>query len=407
MISHRDRIPGCLANPSGREALKVVGARDCTLFGASGREYLDLTSGWNVANLGWANDAISRRVKAQLDSLALAPNWCLHEPGIQLATDLCACFDQSMAMLRACTGTQAIEFALRIARRATGRYAIVSVAECYHGSTLGSLAASGIEYLKKEDQPLEAWHRDLPIDAPVSVIRQKILTPPLPAAVLVEPLFTNPGAIDAGREYYEAIVGAAGECGSLIIVDEIGTGLGRLGHMFGFERFGMRPDIVTLGKSLGGGIMPISAVLMQERLVDAARGLAFDSTFAGTPAACAAASATVDILKHSDLLQRARVLGDRFLERVRRNLATCTGVREVRGTGLLFGIETEKSGRAEQARFARAIEANLLDAGVFAASSRYTNSLLIMPPLTISEAKLMWCADLLPEIFYNSDRVHG
>lgn len=386
-----------LAEPHGRQLLKIVAAEGCELVGASGRRYLDLTSGWNVANLGWSNPVVLDRVLRQMKSLALAPAWCLHDPGVRLARALASGLAGEFAVLRAPTGTQAIEFALRVARRATGRYAVVSVAECYHGSTLGSLAASGIRYLQNEDAPLVSWHRSIPLPGgrkdTVEAIRSTILSEPAPAAVLLEPVLTNVGALDCGREYYDAVFSAARACGALVIMDEVGTGLGRVGRMFGFERWGHTPDLFVLGKSLGGGVAPVAAVVIARRLIEAARGLAFDSTFAGTPAGCEAALATLDLINGTDVLARAAELGDEALRRLQSALQFHPAVRQVRGTGLLLGIEFEAPTRAGQARFANAVVAELLRHDVFAAASRYTHTLLVMPPLTIHARELSRAID--------------
>lgn len=388
-----------LAEPHGRQLLKIVAAEGCELIGASGRRYLDLTSGWNVANVGWSNPVVLDRVIRQMKSLALAPAWCLHDPGVRLAEALATRLAGEFAVLRAPTGTQAIEFALRVARRATGRYAIVSVAECYHGSTLGSLAASGIPYLQNEDAPLASWHRSIPLPgapgAALEAIRRTILSEPAPAAVLLEPILTNVGALDCGREYYDAVFSAARACGALVIMDEVGTGLGRVGRMFGFEHWGHTPDLFVLGKSLGGGVAPVAAVVIARRLVEAVRGLAFDSTFAGTPAGCEAALATLSLLTDTDLIARGAEHGDTALRALRTALQSHPAVKQVRGTGLLLGIEFEARSRAAQAHFANAVVTELLTHDVFAATSRYTHTLLAMPPLTITARELSRALDAL------------
>ena len=393
-----------VVSPHGATAFEIVSAAGCMLVGASGREYIDLTSGWNVANLGWAHPHILKNVLMQVSSLALAPAWCLHEPAVRMSGMLSELLNGDFGILRAPTGTQAIEFALRAARRLTGRYTIVSVSECYHGSSLGSLAASGIAYLQKEDAPLISHHRALPLSLDPSgpeAVFNAIVAHPQPAAVLIEPFFSNPGAISPGQAYYDAIFAAAHACGALVIADEIGTGLGRLGKLFGFQLWKHIPDMITLGKSLGGGVMPIAALALRKDLCKAVQGLAFDSTFAGTAAGCRAAVATLELLDGA-LLRECERKGSLALKKLQSALGSHPAVKEVRGTGLLLGVEFAGD-RQRRLKIAGAVVSELLARGVFCAHSRYTYSLLIMPPLIIEESVLLASLDTVIETI---DSVH-
>jgi 4-aminobutyrate aminotransferase-like enzyme len=170
-------------------------------------------------------------------------------------------------------------------------------------------------------------------------------------------------------------------------VDEIGTGLDRVGRAFGFQLWEHAPDIITLGKSLGGGVMPIAAVALRREFGNACRGLAFDSTFAGTPAACAAAVTTLQLLEGGDLFAMAREHGTLALRYLRAALARHQLIKEIRGTGLLLAIEFAGD-RRRQAQIAARVVAELLEQGVFSAQSRFTSSLLLMPPLVMDARTL-------------------
>src|ERR1044072_7021691 len=234
-------MPPFVADPHGRVALKVAGAEGCFLIAPSGNRYLDLTSGWHVANLGWQHPAIVQTVIRQMQRMSLSPAWCVHDPAVALSEQLASLAPKDLAVLRAPTGVQAIEFALRIARGATGRYPIVSVAECYHGSTHGALLASGIDYLRDGRATAHPGNtnRVLPLptadDSNLEAIRNIVSAEPRPAAVLLEPMFTNAGAIVGSPEYFAAIIETARQHDVLVIADEVGTGLGRMGSLLGSQ----------------------------------------------------------------------------------------------------------------------------------------------------------------------------
>lgn len=409
-------LPPFVADPHGRVALKIAAAQGCFLIAPSGNRYLDLTSGWNVANLGWQHPAIVQAVIRQIQSLPLSPAWCTHDPAIALSQELATLVPRDLAVLRAPTGAQAIEFAIRIARVATGRYPIVSIAECYHGSTHGALLASGIDYLRDGRATAHPGNtnRVLPLptadDSNLEAVRNIVSAEPRPAAVLLEPMLTNAGAIVGSPDYFAAIVETARQHDVLVIADEVGTGLGRMGSLLGSQWYNLAPDLIVLGKSLGGGVAPMAAVLMARELASSVRGLAFDSTFAGTPAGCSAGLATLEILKRADFLEQVRCLGDEALRKLRADLNGHAATRSIRGKGLLLGIEFQAETRAEQLKFVTAVVSGLHAKGIFAAHSRYSNALLVMPPLNIEAAvlnnALATIAEVVEETHFDRAR-HG
>lgn len=386
-----DEVPPWMASPHGSRLLEIVAARDCYLHSAAGRRLLDLTSGWNVANFGWHNPRVMQRALRAAESLSMSPAWCLHPASLQLARALSAEIERDIAVLTAPTGTQAVEFALRIARRATGRATIVSVAECYHGSTSGSMAAGGIEYLRLEARVDGTDTRCLPLpgsadqQAMLSQIRATILAEPRPAAVLLEPVFLNVGGLVPSEVYLRTVFDTARACGSLVIMDEVSTGLGRVRPSLYAEREDLIPDLLVLGKSLGGGAAPISAVVMNRALASHCRGLAFDSTFASIPYACEAALAVIELMKDRNFLTDAAELAHKQRKALRQRLSDHPLIREVRGQGCLTAVELHAESARAQALLADAIITDLLEHDVFIARSRWTNALLLMPPLTIGE----------------------
>jgi len=202
----------------------------------------------------------------------------------------------------------------------------------------------------------------------------------------MEVVFTNPGVIIGDPDFYRAVERAARSVGALIIVDEIGTGFGRTGTMFGFYQFPIHPDIVVIGKAMTSGAVPMSGAIIRAELGRVVVGPAFDSTFGWTPLACAASLATLQVLESEALLARAKALGDQAIRRLADSLDGVRLVREIRGAGLEIGIELGNDDRQpiDGERKNRLVQ-DALDRGVFVEFSRYTSTLLIMPPLTIPE----------------------
>jgi len=385
-----EELPAWLSSPHGSRQLKIVDAEGCHLYESTGKRLLDFTAGWNVANFGWRNEHILHRALHCARTLTMAPAWCVHEPVLRFSENLSRELGRDLAVVTAATGTQAVEFALRIARRVTGRTPIISVSECYHGSTSGSMAACGIEYLRREAGAGGAETRCLPLPGSadeqslLEQIRNTILTGPPPAAILMEPVFLNVGGLVPSTNYLRAVFEAARQCGALVVMDEISTGMGRVRPSLGYPADSLVPDVLVLGKSLGGGVAPLSAVVVTRDLATHCRGLAFDSTFAAIPYACEAGIATLEFATGSTLLADAAALAGQQRETLRTSLDGHPRVLEIRGQGCLTAIEFRADSKREQAALCDAIIADLLSEGIFIARSRWTNSLLLMPPLTIS-----------------------
>jgi 4-aminobutyrate aminotransferase len=372
----------------------VVGAEGVYLRTAEGASLLDLTSGWNVANVGWRHPHVVAAAARQLAELPHAPNWCPTPVRERLADALSERLGGRFQPVAACTGAEAVEVALKIARRVTGRHAVVGFRESYHGSTLGALAAGGVEPARTADLGPSPLFRLAPIPDEgradprelAEGIRAAILQDPPAAAVLVEPVFTNPGVFPLKGPVLEAVQSAAREAGALLIADEVGTGLGRCGRFLASDVVGLDPDVVVLGKALGGAVAPISAVLLKAEHPRPPFGPAFDSTFAWMPFACAAALATLEVLDGEDLAARAEALGRDGRARLEDRLGGVAGVAAVRGAGLEMGIELVRPDGSPAHDLRRPVKEALLQRGIFAEFSRYTATLLVMPPLVIPEA---------------------
>jgi 4-aminobutyrate aminotransferase-like enzyme len=392
-----------LFRASPRIPLAIASAHGCELTDLEGRRFWDLTSGWNVANVGWQHPHVVASARRQLDSLPFAPSWCTAEVKVALAERMRRRLGGNLRAVCGCGGSEAIEAALKIARRVTRRQGAVGFLEAYHGGTLGAVLAGGLRMLHGEEVPGTEAHRHAPVpdalrggpgdcERAVELIRRE----PHPAAVLLEPIFTNPGVLAAPPGFYSEIARAAREVGALLIVDEIGTGFARTGKWFAYEHFGLDPDVVVVGKAFGGGVAAISGAFARAEYAEAIRAPSFDATFGWTPLACAAALAVLDVIENEELVERAAALGAKAIEFLRRNLAGLQLVGAVRGWGLEIGVElVDESGQPLEAGRARALYAAILRRGVFAEFSRYTTTLLIMPPLTIEWAVLEECLSVI------------
>jgi putrescine aminotransferase len=338
-------------NPPLARVMKLSGApvaaraHGTTIWDHAGKAYLDFAGGYGVFTLGHTHPRVVAAVREQLDVMALSGK-TMFEPLVgRLARALAeiAPGDLSISFF-ANSGAEAIEGALKLARAATGRAKIVSTTNAYHGKTMGALAASGRDAYKTPFGPLLADVVHVPYgdaDALDAALHDA-------AAFVVEPVQGEGGVIVPPAGYLRRARAACDADGALLIVDEVQTGLGRCGYTFACERDGVVPDVVALAKGLSGGVMPIGAYVARPGVWNAAYGkapLAHTSTFGGSPLACAAALAALDVLRDDRLAENARELGERLLAGARA-IATeyPSVVRDVRGLGLLVGVELQNEG---------------------------------------------------------------
>ncbi|RYG27830.1 aspartate aminotransferase family protein, partial [bacterium] len=282
------------------------------------------------------------------------------------------------------SGTEAVEAALKFAKGSTGRAKIVSTEGSYHGKTLGALATTGREKYRKRFEPLMPGVVFVPFgDAEAAVAEIDDQT----AAVIVEPIQGEGGIIVPPSGYLKALREACDKHGALLIFDEVQTGLGRTGRMFGCDWEGVSPDMMTLAKALGGGIMPLGATMGTKAVFESiysANPLAHTSTFGGNPLACAAGLATLEVIQAEGLVERSEKLGERmmrgFLDLGDRHTEL---IGEVRGRGLMLGLEFRLDEVGEL------VVAQLLKRGVCVAYALNNPRVLrFEPPLVITEEQI-------------------
>src|SRR5581483_4965475 len=346
------------------------------LWDEQGREYLDCAAGHGVANIGHGRPEIAAALAAQAQRLITCPEIVYNDVRARLLERLAHLTPPGLSHIFLCnSGTEAIEGALKFARLATGRTGIVATLRGFHGRTMGALATTWEPHYREPFAPLVPDVRHIrynDLAAAQAAIDEQT------AAVLIELVQGEGGVHIATEDYVNSLASLCRERRALLIVDEVQTGFGRTGRLFACEHYDLQPDILCLAKALGGGV-PVGAICLGPRVIESGRIMkgAHGSTFGGNPLACAAALATLDILERENLAGRAARLGDYALEYLRGLRSPL--IREVRGKGLLLGIELNR--RAQPY-----LEA-LLERGVLALPAG-PNVLRLLPPLVITEQQL-------------------
>ncbi len=367
-----------------------------------GRRYLDF-HGNSVHQVGFGNPAVIGAIKAQLDELAFCPRRYTNLPAIALAKKLAEITPGNLGKSLFCpSGAGAIGMALRLARAATGRYKTLSMWESFHGASLDASSVGGEQLFRGGIGPLLPGTEHVPPPNAyrclwgcggqcdlrcARYIEYALETEGDVAAVVAEPVRSTPYVPHA--DYWRRVREACDRAGALLIFDEIPQGLGRTGKMFACEHFGVVPDILVLGKGLGGGILPMAAIVTRPDLdvmPDRALG---HYTHEKNPVTCAAALATINYIEQERLVERARMLGEHALGRLREMAARQPLIGDVRGLGLLLGIELvqNRETRVRARDEAERVMYRALEKGL---SFKVTagNILTLTPPLTIPKEEL-------------------
>jgi acetylornithine/N-succinyldiaminopimelate aminotransferase len=364
-----------------RQDVTFVRGEGSWLEDADGRRYLDFLAGIAVVGLGHCHPAPVAAAEAQLAKLWHVSNLYWTEPMLALAERLSARFGGAQAFF--CnSGAEAIEAALKYARKATGRPGIVALENSFHGRTLGALAVTGQPAKREAFEPLlpgVSFAQLNDVDSLAAAVGDDT------GCILLEPVQGEGGIHPASAEFLAAARGLADETGALLVLDEVQTGVGRTGEFFAFEELGARPDAVTLAKGLANGL-PIGCLLVADEAAGGFEPGDHASTFGGNPVTCAAAVAVCDVV-HDELLADVRAKGNLL----RGRLSALPGVEEVRGRGLLLGASLDRPA------------GDVLDAcrerGLLVGSAG-ANVLRLTPPLTVSAEELEQGLELLEEVLH-------
>jgi acetylornithine/succinyldiaminopimelate/putrescine aminotransferase len=391
------------------------------LIDDEGNEYLDLYAGYGVFGLGRNHPY----VKAQLHALIDSDSPSLPQLGVSTLAGVLAerLVQSSPASLDAAvlcsSGTESVEAALKLARAATGRTRILYCERGFHGLSLGSLSVNGNQEFREQFGPLLPGCDPVPF-GDLDALRRELGRGEV-AAFIVEPV-QGKGVYVSPDGYLAEAQALCHAAGALLIVDEVQTGLGRTGKFLALEHWGIEPDMVTLSKALSGGFVPVGALLASRAVFDATfdsmeRSVVHGSTFGGGDMAAAAALASLTVIEEEGLVERARVLGELLLELTRPLSERFEIVRDVRGLGLIWGIELgPPAGRAGR-RVWDAIErrqpglfAQMITVPLFRehriltqVAGHHMNVIKALPPLTISEQELRRFADALATVLAQAE----
>jgi 4-aminobutyrate aminotransferase/(S)-3-amino-2-methylpropionate transaminase len=381
-------------------------AQGAQLWDIDGNEYIDFASGISVLNVGHNHPKVIQAVQAQLERFT---HTCfqvtMYEPYIRLAERLnnLAPGDAPKKTIFLTTGAEAIENAIKIARAATHRPAVIAFTHSFHGRTLLGLSLTGkATAYKQEFGPFapEVYHAPFPyayrgwsseraIDA-LHELFQTEITPDQVAAIIIEPVLGEGGYIPAPESFLRELRRITEAHGILLIADEIQTGFGRTGKLFAIEHSGVVPDIITVAKSLAGGL-PLSGVIGRAEVMDAPAAGGLGGTYAGNPLACAAGLAVLDIFEQENLFARAQQLGTRLMEQFNSLQNEAPALGDVRGLGPMIGLEfvRDRATREPAPEVADKILAEAREQGlILLKAGLYNNVIRIVAPLVIEEALL-------------------
>uniref|UniRef100_H5SNC0 [LysW]-aminoadipate semialdehyde transaminase n=1 Tax=uncultured Deinococcota bacterium TaxID=179882 RepID=H5SNC0_9DEIN len=355
--------------------LLIVRGQGAKVWDAEGNEYIDCVGGYGVANLGHSNPEVVEAVKRQAETLLSMPQTLPTPTRGEFYRTLVSVLPPELnRVFPVNSGTEANEAALKFARAHTGRKKFVAAMRGFSGRTMGSLS---VTWEPKYREPF------LPLVEPVEFIPYndvealKRAVDEETAAVILEPVQGEGGVRPATPEFLKAAREITQEKGALLILDEIQTGMGRTGKRFAFEHFGIVPDILTLAKALGGGV-PLGAAVMREEVARSMPKGGHGTTFGGNPLAMAAGVAAIRYLERTRLWERAAALGPWFMERLRE--IPSPKIREVRGMGLMVGLELKEKAAPYIARLEKEHRVLALQAG--------PTVIRFLPPLVIEKEDL-------------------
>lgn len=389
-----------------------------------GARYLDGMAGLWCVNIGYGREELAVAAYEQLREMPYYPLTQSHRPAIELAEKLTELIGDDYVFFFSNSGSEANETAFKIARQyhqqkgEANRYKIVARYRGYHGNTLGALSATGQAQRKYKYEPLAPGfihvrppdaYRDATgstgKDLPAVQALDETLTWELSetiAAVIMEPIITGGGIVMPQDGYMKAAKEVCEAHGALLIVDEVITGFGRTGKAFGFMHYGIKPDIITMAKGITSAYLPLSATAVRREVYEAFKGSEeYDyfrhiNTFGGSPASCAVAMKNIDIIQKEQLIDRSARLGEKALNYLRRKLATHARVGDVRGKGLLLGIELVKDKSTKEPLDGKSVSSvvdyckqkGILIGKNGATVAGFNNVLALSPPLVIEEDDL-------------------
>ena len=366
------RWDASLQNNYGKPAITLVKGKGIVVTDADGKSYLDFLGGIATSILGHAHPAIVKAVTKQVSTLSHVSNFYAHPNAIALAEKLTKMTGDKNAKVFFCqSGAEANEAALKLSRR-TGKVRVVAAQGAFHGRTMGALSLTGQPSKREPFLPLIKGVKHVPygdIDAMRKAITKKT------AMVIIEPIMGEAGVIVPPAEYLQQLRELCDKNGSLLVIDAVQTGMGRTGDWFGYEYSGITPDVITLAKGLGGGL-PLGAMIALGKAADLFQPGDHGSTFGGNPVTTAAGLAAIEFIESKKILAKVEKQGAHLMQ----ELALIPGVKEVRGAGLLLGIELESLKASD-------VSDAMRNTGVLVNAANAT-TIRIAPALIVTDAQI-------------------
>jgi acetylornithine aminotransferase len=367
-----NRWNSVVQNNYGTPSIALTKGKGIVVTDADGKIYLDFLGGIATSILGHAHPAIVKAVTKQVSTLSHVSNFYAHPNAITLAEKLVAMTGEKHAKVFFCqSGAEANEAAFKLSRR-TGKVRVVAAQGAFHGRTMGALSLTGQPSKREPFLPLVKGVKHVPygdIEAMRKVLSKKT------AMVIIEPIMGEAGVIVPPIDYLQQIRTICDDKGALLVIDAVQTGMGRTGDWFGYEYSGITPDVITLAKGLGGGL-PLGAMIALGKAAELFQPGDHGSTFGGNPVTTAAGLAAIEVIESKKLLNKVKQQGAHLIQ----ELALIPGVKEVRGAGLLLGIELEILKASDIATAMR-------DAGVLVNAANAT-TVRIAPALIVTDAQI-------------------
>ena len=389
--------------------IEITDGDGCYLFDKNGKKYLDFLAGWCVGNVGWKRKEIKEALQKEAERGIYVPP-VLRFSGWEEFAQLLVKNSPNKELtkvFRCTSGSEAVEFAIKCARAATGKKKIISVDGVYHGHTYGAAAVG--DACSPEMAPCVPGFIKIPMpnafigvsgDEALKKLEEILSSDGDVAAFLSEPVWTNAGAIVPSGSFYPEVEKLCRKHGALLIMDEVATGFGRCGALFASELWGLKPDIICLGKGLTGGFASLGATLVTEKIFLASSAIPWYSTFGWLPTDLAAARANVELILRDKLWENAKEVGGYLLEKLK-PLEKYSFVNEVRGVGLLLGIEIiDDAVKKPDFLKAQVIQNKCVENGLMLETAHH--NIFITPPLILTKEQADEGAKILENVIINA-----
>ena len=370
-------------NNYGTPAIELVAGEGVIVKDSQGNIYLDFLSGIAVNSLGHAHPVIIEAVSDQIKKLSHTSNFYANDPSIKLAEKLIAITNFDAKVFFCNSGTEANEAAIKLSRR-TGKKQLIAAHNSFHGRTMGSLSITGQSAKQKPFEPLIGDVKFIDINTKSGVRKLKRKS----AAVFLESIQGEGGVTPCNDEFLQSVRSKTIKTKTLLVMDEVQTGLGRTGNWFGYEKSGIKPDVITLAKGLGGGL-PMGAMLVTGEAKELFEPGQHGSTFGGNPVVASAALATLNFIEKEDLLINASNMGQLLIKLI----TQIEGVTEVRGRGLLLGVGLKEV-------IAKDVELECRKLGLLL-NAVNENTLRLAPALIVNIDQVKRCAEIIDDAIRN------